>query len=233
MGYNPRRVDSHMRTLLQASKRFWAGAGDVAGACVLAVFAIYFLSGRFTTVRFDRESIEVEVEEELIHVHGLYQYRNTSLLPAVLTLGIPFPVDRDHPAPKAWAIAEAHEDGSWVRELAPRGQREEMHVRLFFWPAEAKWMQLDYWQPTRSPEGCYLLATTRAWRRPIGRAFFRLLLPPGYQLKTSNYPVREVPASHRSTAFTFSRTDFFPDQDWRFSWREPRSVSARSIAGAP
>ncbi|MGD1156003.1 MAG: hypothetical protein ABSA41_09260 [Terriglobia bacterium] len=222
-----------MWSLLQATKRFWARGGDVAGACVLAAFAIYFLSGRFTTVRFDRERIDVEVEEGLIHVHGLYHYRNTSRLPAVLTLGIPFPVDRDHPAPDAWALAEVHEDGRLVRGLTPRGQREEPRVRVFFRPGEAKWIQLDYWQPAHRPEGVYLLTTTRAWRRPITQASFRLLLPPGFQLKTSNYPVRELPGSHRSTSFTFSMTEFFPDQDWRFSWRELRSVSARRTGGVP
>jgi len=222
-----------MWSLPQTTKRFWAGKGDVAAASALAVSAIYFLSGYFTPVRFDRESIDVEVERGLIHVHGLYHYRNTSRLPAVLTLGIPFPVDRDHPVPEAWALAEVREDECMVRELAPRGQRGELHARLFFRPGEAKWIELDYWQPTRSSEGCYLLATTRAWRRPIKQAFFRLLLPPGYRLNASNYPVREAPASYRSTVLTFSKTDFFPDRDWRFSWREPGSASARPVGGAP
>ena len=106
-----------MWSLPQASKRFWAHGGDVIGACALAASAIYFLSGRFTTVRFDQERIDVEVKEGLIHVHGLYHYRNTSRLPAVLTLGIPFPVDHDHPAPEVWTLAEVHEDGRLVRGL--------------------------------------------------------------------------------------------------------------------
>lgn len=222
-----------MWSLPQASKRFWAHGGDVIGACALAASAIYFLSGRFTTVRFDQERIDVEVKEGLIHVHGLYHYRNTSRLPAVLTLGIPFPVDHDHPAPEVWTLAEVHEDARLVRDLAPGRQQEEPRVRLFFRPGEAKWIWLDYWQPTHGPEGCYLLTTARAWRRPITQASFRLLLPPGYQLNASNYPLTELPGSQGSTAFTFSKTDFFPEQDWRFSWREPRSVSSRRTGGVP
>ena len=90
-----------MGEMLQAGSNFWNRWSGVLGAGVLAALTIYFLGGRFTTVRFDRERIDVEVEEGLIHVHGLYHYQSTSRLPTLLTLATPFPVDADHPAPEA------------------------------------------------------------------------------------------------------------------------------------
>jgi hypothetical protein len=221
-----------MERWLQAGKSFWARWSDVAGACVLAALAFYFLSGRFTKVRFDRERIDVEVEEGLIHVQGRYHYQNTSRLPALLTLATPFPVDQDHPAPEAFTLAEVDEGGRVVQELLLRGPKKAPGVRLAFLPLEAKWIQLDYWQATRRHEGRYLLTTTRAWGRPIAQAYFRLRLPTDCHLNASNYPVTEIPGAHRFTAFTFSRTNFFPDQDWRFSWRLGQSAAARRMGGA-
>ena len=220
-----------MGNLLETGKRLWARWHEVIGACLLAILAVYLLSGYFTTVRFDEERIEVSVEEGLIHVCGFYHYRNVSHLPAALTLGIPFPVDRDHALPETYTLAEVHRDGRLTRELVPRGGPSALHIRLLFRPGEGKWIRLDYWQRTRSRRGCYLLTTTRAWGRPIRAASFRLRLPPGYHLDTSNYRVWEVPGSQGGLVFTFSESDFFPDRDWTFSWQAPQSLSASREGG--
>jgi len=191
----------------------------VLWACALAAVAIYFLSGRFTTVRFDQEWIDVDVEQGLIHVHGLYHYQNSSRLPSLLTLSTPFPVDADHAVPEAFALAEADEEGSVKRELTLRGPEDEPRVRLLFAPHEGKWILLDYWQAASVAEGRYILTTTRTWGRPITQASFRLRLPFGCVRRDSNYPLTEVSSSPSSVTYTFSRTNFYPDQDWKFSWQ--------------
>jgi hypothetical protein len=220
-----------MEQRLQAAKRLWTGWSDMSGACVLATAAICFLGSRFTPVRFDGERIDVEVTRQTIHVHGLYHYQNSSHLPALLTLATPFPVDPDHLTPDAIALAEVEESGRIVKSLELRGPQQAPSVRLLFRPREAKWIQLDYWQATRMASGRYLLSTTRDWGRPIAQAAFRLLLPEGYRLLSTNYPVSTAPAASRCQAFTFSRTNFYPTQDWQFSWRENRAA-AGNIGGA-
>jgi hypothetical protein len=217
----------------KAGKVFWNRWSGVLGAGALAALAIYFLGGRFTTVRFDGERIEVEVEPGLIHVHGFYHYQNTSRWPALLTLATPFPVDADHPAPAAFRLIEVTAKGHAVRELALRGPPPAPRARLLFGPREGKWILLDYWQPTRAPEGRYILTTTRAWGRPIAQASFRLRLPAGYHLNCSNYPVIEPPGSRSFSTYTFSRANFYPDQDWKFSWVEGQSMAARREGSEP
>jgi len=202
-------------------------------ACALAAVVIYFLSGRFTMVRFDQERIDVDVEQGMIHVHGLYHYQNFSRLPSLLTLSTPFPVDADHPVPEALALAEAGEDGRVKRELTPRGREDEPRVRLLFAPREGKWILLDYWQPARVAEGRYILTTTRTWGRPITRASFRLRLPLGYELRDSNYPLTEVSGSPSFITYTFSRTNFYPDQDWKFSWQAGQFTTNHHEGSAP
>ena len=196
----------------RSSADLWLAGGLIAAA-------VYFFSGYFTTVRFERERIEVQVRRGAVRVSGLYEYRNRSWLPAVLTLGVPFPVDQAHPAPTFLLLTEAVQGGE--PGLIPYTSRGgEVRFRLFFRPQEVKRVRLEYEQPARLPNGRYLLTTTRAWRRPIDSASFTLLLPRCYALAASNYPLTAVSAPGPRAAFSFSRGQFDPRHDWEFAWDE-------------
>ena len=110
----------------RSSADLWLAGGLIAAA-------VYFFSGYFTTVRFERERIEVQVGRGAVRVSGLYEYRNRSWLPAVLTLGVPFPVDQAHPAPAFLLLTEAVQGGKPA--LIPYTSRGgEVRFRLFFRP---------------------------------------------------------------------------------------------------
>ncbi len=211
-------------SFLKRSRDFW-----LAGA--LTVGGVYFFSGRFTTVRFDQERIEVRLESHLIQVTGLYHYINRSRLPAVLTLGVPFPVDRDHPPPNSFSLSEANEDGRSITEVPIIVRGGNVQVRLIFRPGEAKWIRLDYAQPTRVTNGRYLLKTTRGWHHPIGRGDYVICLPQDLRMTASNYSISPAPVEGRWRAYSFSKTNFYPYQDWVFAWEELRpSVDTRGEA---
>jgi len=199
---------------------------DICLAALLTGAAVYFFSGYFTTVRFDRERIEVQADRGRIYVRGLYHYSNTSRLPAVLTLRVPFPVDSDHPQPDWFTLCKSGEDGRAGEEIVPVVRGKDVSFRLTFRPYETKWILLEYSQPSHVPRGRYLLTTTRPWRRPIERADYVLRLPREFSLLSSNYPVRSEPAAGAWQAFTFSKTDFFPGQDWEFAWDDSRAQAA-------
>jgi len=214
-----------MRNALTAGMVFFARSGDLWLAASLLIAGTYLFSGRFTPVRFDEERIDVRVEQDLIQVTGLYHYRNQSRLPAVLTLRVPFPVDPEHPRPESFSLSEVNEGGRSVAEVPLSRRGEEVRFRLLFRPGAAKWIRLDYTQPTRVSNGRYLLTTTRAWRHPIDHAVFTLRLSPGFRLGSSNYALAASPPSPRGEDYSFSRTDFYPDQDWQFAWEEPRPAA--------
>ena len=217
-----------MRDALIAAQRFLLRNRDLGLALSLAVIAIYFFSGYFTPVRFDRERIEVRVERGLIHVTGLYHYRNSSRLPAVLTLAVPFPIDAAHPAPDSFSLCETTEDGRSLGEIAPNGWRDDVRFRLIFRPGEGKWIRLDYAQPTRVANGRYLLTTTQAWRRPIGRAEYLLHLPRNSPLVSSSYALTRLPAAGPWRTYCFSKMRFLPTEEWDFAWQEePARVMLR------
>jgi len=202
-------------------------------AAGLAAGAIYFFSGKFTTVRFERERIEVQVDGQVIHVKGLYYYTNKSRLPAVLNLRIPFPIDPDHAPPVAFTLYESSAEGDALEELPAVERGEDAYLRLIFRPGEARWIRLDYTQPTRLASGRYLLTTTRAWRRPIHRADFALRLPSHARLTSSNYTLQAAGAEGKTKTYTFSRTDFYPEHDWEFSWAETGAELASAEGRQP
>jgi len=215
-----------MRSALTRHARFVTRTSDVWLAVGVMALGIYFFSGYFSTVRFDRERIEVRVGRGEIQVQGLYHYTNASRLPAVLTLKVPFPADRDHPAPEAFSIYESDEEGRARVEILPVVRGADVRFRLTFRPREAKWIRVDYTQRTGVPNGRYLLTTTRAWRRPIERAEFVLRLPRDFELAFSNYPVGSSSEVGPWKAYFFSKTDFYPNRDWEFAWDKPRSRAA-------
>lgn len=172
------------------------------------------------------------MEHRRVRVTGLYQYTNHSALPAVLTLGIPFPVDAEHPAPEWFLLAEATDEGGVIRELLPYGDARDLRVRLLFAPRESKWLRLDYEQKAHASNGRYLLTTTRAWRRPIARAEFTLRLAAPLELAESNYALQPVPSTRDRKVYGFRAVDFYPHRDWEFAWREARAA-APPTGGSP
>lgn len=199
---------------------------DLCVALALTCAGVYLFSGYFTAVRFDRERIDIHIQRGQIAVRGLYRYENTSRLPAVLTLGVPFPVDPDHPRPTVFFLYEARENAKVVHPISPIVRKGDVSFRLFFHPGEAKWVGVEYFQPARTRNGRYLLTTTRPWRRPLKHAAYFLRLDPELELVQSNYPLRPAPPGRRKIYF-FSRTSFYPDQDWEFAWAEPESLTDR------
>ncbi len=211
--------------MLQARSGIVRNRSDICLGAILAIAAVYFFSGCFTSVRFEREWISVSVEHRRVRVSGLYQYTNRSALPAVLTLGIPFPIDAKHPAPDWVVLAEATREGRAIQELPASGDVEDLRLRLLFRPGESKWIRLEYQQQVHVSNGRYLLATTRAWRRPIAEADFSLRLAAPLELAESNYLLQRLPATGNGTTYSFRAEDFFPRCDWEFAWREAHAAA--------
>jgi hypothetical protein len=221
---------NHMtaRTLVCSFAGHFAPRADAWLAGGLIVAGVYFFSGYFTPVRFDRERIEIRVEPDRIIVTGLYHYVNPSRLPAVLSLRVPFPADDEHPSPGVYALSEASADGRVLKQIRSVDRDGKVSFRLIFRPGEGKWVRLSYVQPTRVPNGRYILKTTHAWRRPLAQGEYVIRLPRGLELASSNYPVALTPPAGPWRVYGFSATDFLPDRDWEFSWDGHRAMEQSS-----
>ncbi|MCP4590396.1 MAG: hypothetical protein GY842_06615, partial [bacterium] len=144
-----------------------------------ATIGITLFSGATSPVRFRSERIVIRTGADHIAVEGLYEYHNPAPYPTVLRLGVPFPVDSDHPPPTELALDEVTEDGRFLRPLLPAVHGSDVSVRFLLGPFESRRLRLRYTQPTAVPRGRYILSTTRAWGRPLERASFELHLANG------------------------------------------------------
>ena len=198
---------------------------DPVLAFVLFLVACYFGSNVFTPVRFDREKIEVWVADGQIQVRGLYRYRNRFPLPLSFSLGLPFPIDAAHPAPSVFSIAEVTADGASLKDITPRNYHDGIVFRLWFAPQQEKWIRVDYVQSAFRPEGRYILMTTRKWNRPLDFGEYILHLPGGSELATSNYEL-QTKLGEQERRYSFWRSNFYPGEDWEFSWKTPVPLAA-------
>jgi len=192
---------------------------------VLIAGALFLGSDFFSPVRFNREKIEVWASDGQIQVCGLYHYVNRSPLPMSFSLGLPFPVDHDHPAPGFFAISEANSQGDILEEVMARQHWGTIVFRIWFWPREERWIRVDYIQKAGVESGRYILLTTRNWHNPLDSGDYILHLAPGMELASSNYELQPAAAPFYN-ASSFKRSFFYPDRDWVFSWRPSDALRA-------
>ncbi len=202
---------------------------DVVLALVLLALTGYAAWSTYSVVRFDRERIEVWVAPGQVQVAGLYHYRNPFSLPALLSLGVPFPVDAEHPQPGTYAIASADEAGDVLEPILPHMRNGELRFRLLMMPREERWIRVDYVQASRVLRASYILRSTREWHRPLAAGKYVLHLSPGLELAGSNYALAGQ-SEGEASSYSFFKTDFYPDEDWAFSWREAESIRAPGSA---
>jgi hypothetical protein len=188
--------------------------GDLLAAGALIVFVAYCVAAK-PVVRFDRERIEVWALPGQIQVSGLYHYRNPLPLPALVNLGLPFPIDANHGVPTTFSISESDASGAAGTPIRPTRRNRDVSFRLLFRPGEEKWLRVDYVQGSRVPRGSYILLTTRAWGRALDRGDYVLHLAEGSALVDSNY---SLAASAAPNTYRFSEENFYPDKDWQFEW---------------
>lgn len=191
--------------------------------------ALFFGSDLFSPLRFDREKIQIWAFPEQTQVTGLYHYTNHSILPISFSLGIPFPVDSEHPWPAEFHVSEANANGAFLRDIETRRYQGKVVFRLWFWPAEERWIRLDYVQGAHAPRARYILQSTQKWGLPLDRGEYTLHLGEGLELASSSYPMT-LNASDGAPTYSFFRSDFLPFEDWEFSWQATRSArdSAKS-----
>jgi hypothetical protein len=189
---------------------------DLLSALILIMLAAYLGTDIFSAVRFDEEKIEVWAVDGQIQVRGLYRYKNRTILPASLSLGLPFPIDPDHSEPSTFSVNQAHATGT-SQPVSLRTYHGNKVFRLIFWPKQARWIQVDYVQGIDIESGKYILQTTRKWRQAIDHGEYILHLGNGLKLTSSTYQLEQESLDNGNTYF-FSRANFYPVEDWEFTW---------------
>jgi hypothetical protein len=195
---------------------------DLVWALILILLAAFLGTDLFSAVRFDQEKIEVWAVEGQIQVRGLYHYENRTILPVSFSLGLPFPIDPDHPEPSTFSVTETDATGN-SEPVSLRTYHGNNVFRLVFWPKQARWIQVDYVQGTSTESGRYILQITRKWKQALDHGEYILHLGNGLALMSSTYQLKQDSLGNRNTYF-FSRVNFYPVEDWEFAWYQTASM---------
>jgi len=170
---------------------------------------LLFLTGLYPIVLFPEEQIDIEVYPDHVWVKGTYVYKNPFPFPVTQSLIIPFPMDSDHPEPfmLSASVIASHEKPIPLKYLLGVHR-----FRLNFAAKEEINVSVKYRQQSSTSTARYILISTKAWRRPLTRALYRIF-PKGVRITSSNYELNQ------SDAFLFfKKEDFMPSKDWIFSW---------------
>ena len=180
-------------------------------AIVLFILALPFMLGIWPTVRFTREQIDIDVYPAYITVKGRYVYENPFPFPVVQGFSIPFHLDLQHPPPVYVDAAIV----SPVQEDIPIRYLMGVHrFDLAFTPNEKKEVVVSYRQAAPEKSGCYLLRTSKPWKRPLLKGSYRLMLN-GVKVVSSTYPLKPI----QKNVVAFSRINFMPEIDWQWKWK--------------
>lgn len=181
-------------------------------ACFIGLLALPFFTGHIPLVRFTDEEIRITVRPHSINVDAFYHYRNPFPFPVHQGYVLPFPEDADHFPPDGIEILQPGPEERPVPVLRFLGKHR---FSIDFRGGGDVILHLHYKQATHRERGRYILTSTWPWGRPLEKAVYRLI-PEGVQIVSSNYPL--IP--DRSGAFHWTREQFMPLADWRFTWKE-------------
>jgi hypothetical protein len=76
-----------------------------------------------------------------------------------------------------------------------------------------------YRQPLRGKQARYIVTTTRAWKKPIDRASFRVAVPKQLPNVKLSYRPDRTEKTDSTVVYTFTRRRFYPDTDVIVTWR--------------
>ena len=86
---------------------------------------------------------------------------------------------------------------------------------------EEKEAMVRYEQMLLKPNVKYILTTTRAWKRPLERARFTVIVPATFEEVSLSYPPDSVCLRGNRAFYYLYKSNFSPETDLEISWSNP------------
>jgi hypothetical protein len=152
----------------------------------------------------------MNVHEGSVEITGVYHFTNTLPNPATAVIFYPFPLDSIHAYPDSVAIP------GYESERSDSGVSFKMH----FLPQVEDSFFAYYRQPLRGRQARYIVTTTRAWKRAIDCAWFRITVPAGFKDVRLSYRPDHTERTDSTVVYSFAHCGFYPNKDVIVTWRE-------------
>ena len=180
---------------------------------VLSVAAATAAAGK---AEFTGENVTITVAPPRVTVAGEYTFYNAGDESDTLEVHYPFP--RGPGLGKAEKISVRDAEGGDI-SFSRKGY--EIIFKLTVPPRSEAVASVAYEQPCDGCEYKYILAGTRDWQRPIGKATFAVEVPPQLAPVEGSYDLKEVPAREGVVRYELRRDEWYPAVDLVLHWERP------------
>lgn len=161
-------------------------------------------------LHFAREEIRMNIRPGAVEITGMYHFTNTLPNPATAVIFYPFPRDSFHAYPDSVSIP------GYELERSDSGVSFKMRFR----PQVEDSFLAYYRQPLRGRQARYIVTTTRAWKRAIDQAQFRITVPTNFKGVKLSYKPDAISRTDSTVTYSFTRRSFYPDKDVIVTWKE-------------
>ena len=165
------------------------------------------------SAEFAAELVELGVSPQRLQVRGTYYVVNPTSASATFTIGFPVSVTADRPPPDALLV-----DGRKVSLVAESPHRVSASFPLSVPPQSVKSFEVKYTQPHSGHRAEYVVTSALSWKRPLGRAVFRITLAPELGAVRTSYPGRTARDDQGRRVLTIVRQPFVPDREMTITW---------------
>ena len=186
--------------------------------CALLLIAVSGLrsSEGAEGVLFKKERVAVTIIAcDTIEIEGTYIFENRDTVTCTVPMYYPFPVDSVHCYPHKIILRKNNRRSDTGYTVLKKGIRWRMSIGA----GRTDSIVVIYRQKTNSPQGSYILTTTRFWDTPIETADFSITLSTRMVLTYWSFTNDTLYHSNNRLVYGARRVTFFPQKDMEFRWQ--------------
>jgi hypothetical protein len=179
---------------------------------IVSFFAATSIAGNLD---FVRENIFISLAlPDTLCVKGEYFFASTDGAAISSSVIYPFPVDSVLYFPHTIRVS----DKSGPIGYKPQQEQAMVLIPVTIGTGETNKTTVIYRQRLKKNTGRYILTTTQAWQKPLGKSNYFITVPSGAILTFMSYQSDSVYTRGDSTVYFFSKNNFMPDKDIVFSF---------------
>ncbi|MDO9578939.1 MAG: hypothetical protein Q7J16_13735 [Candidatus Cloacimonadales bacterium] len=195
----------------------WIILGILTLGIGLVIYNIFFQP---RTALFTEEKIDITLQTDgSVEVIGNYTFtRNKESLKHFQVI-YPFPKFKEFGEVEDLEISVNGRKMDYLpKELK---FKEQVTLEMFFNGYGECNLKIRFVQKPTANHYKYILKTTRSWKKPLLSSIINLHVAEGFVLNECNYELNKMDAEKAGfSSFQLHEKDFYPDEDFEFSWNE-------------
>ncbi len=167
-------------------------------------------------LQFVKEKLDFEITESEFTVDGMYYFRNTRADTIKQYMLYPFPEN-----PELGEVTSVVGSSVYPEkdpDVIKHFNQKAAHFRLKVYPDDTAVTHIVYKQEIKENKAEYILASTKAWNRPLEKADFTLKVPINIKIDSLSYNADSLCCYKNYLLYKWYFEDFMPDRNFYVSF---------------